>query len=123
MRVWTTFCLAGLLAACDSLPVASNEGVGEPVVVELLDANFVRTDGQRRPWEAWLVDMRQRCRACRAADADFPWVRPSGAMTPGNTGRGWPCFSTRRDFPRPPKPCWSLRRSPDGVPRAKAPGA
>ena len=75
MHVWTTLCLTGLLAACDSLPVDSDEGVGEPVVVELLDANFVRTDGQRRPWEAWLVDMRQRCRACRATESSFPWVR------------------------------------------------
>lgn len=68
-------CLTVILAACDALPVASNAGVGEPVVVELLDADFVRAGGERQPWEGWIVDMRRRCRECRAADAAFPWVR------------------------------------------------
>lgn len=67
--------LAPILAACDSLPVHPSGPVGEPIVVDLLDANFVRAGGVRKPWEAWIVDVRQRCRACRDSAVEIPWVR------------------------------------------------
>ncbi|MCA8943967.1 MAG: hypothetical protein KDB80_15490 [Planctomycetes bacterium] len=67
--------LLPLFLACSSPPVRTSDAVGEPVEVDLLDANFVLSSGVRQPWEAWIYDMRQRCRACRADEVAVPWVR------------------------------------------------
>jgi hypothetical protein len=75
-----TWSAAVLAAACSSAPVVVEDPTGEKLVVHLLDADFVRVDGRRFPWQELVYDLRVRC---RTPGQEPPWVElraPAGAV-------------------------------------------
>lgn len=81
--------LACLVTACqsspeDHLPVA----VGVPTEVEVLDAGFVRFEGERMALEFFLLEMRERVRAHWGETDNLPAVTVVvAADAPGVDGR------------------------------------
>lgn len=60
-----------LLVACESAPFASETATDGPrVVVDFIDAHFVRVGGERMPWEELILRMRLRIRELRTAGVD-----------------------------------------------------
>ena len=85
MRALPTI-LAALTVACASPPVADPEGIETPV--EVLDAGFVRFEGERCALEWFLLEMRERARNARVSDGELPLVLVRIRKgTPGVDGR------------------------------------
>ncbi len=75
MRLLVSVLALIFLVSCESAPLAgATAGSDEAVVVEILDAQFVKVDGDRQPWEELVYDMRVRCRECRAQGLAMPCV-------------------------------------------------
>ena len=90
----STVAAALLLAACASEPVADDELAGVETPVEVLDAGFVRFEGERIALEWFLLEMRRRARAAQWEPARMPRVEvriADGAA--GVDGRWFSAFS------------------------------
>lgn len=65
--------LAG--AACSSVPdFAQGQGQGDLLTVTLLDAHFVRYQGERMPIEDFIYAARVKGREAFYAERPYPWV-------------------------------------------------
>ncbi|MHC5066371.1 MAG: hypothetical protein ACYTG5_20635 [Planctomycetota bacterium] len=77
-----------LIPSCESAPSSVKEArKGEQIVVELVDANFVRYQGERIPMEDFFYEIRVRCRDAISQSKPVPWIEvhtPSdGTVVPG----------------------------------------
>jgi len=76
-------------AACASSAVEPDAPQGVPTDVEVLDAAFVRFEGQRVAVEWFLLEMRERVRAADGDLARLPWVRVTIAPDAASVDGRW----------------------------------
>lgn len=73
MRVMPSLALGLLLAACQTAAPA-DPAAGVPTRVDILDAAWVQFEGERRPLEYFLLEMRHRVRAAAGDIGRMPFV-------------------------------------------------
>ncbi len=78
-----------LLAACAAQAPVETGVAGEPTEVVVLDAAFVEFEGERRPLEFFLLEVRRRCRAAGDDEDRLPAVRLAFAPAAQELGGQW----------------------------------
>ncbi len=76
------------LAACESAPSSVTEArAAEQIIVELVDENFVRYEGDRIPMEDFFYEVRVSCRDAISHGKPVPWIEvhtpADGSEVPG----------------------------------------
>jgi len=74
--------------SCESIPSSVTEARnGEQIVVELVNADFVRYRGQRIPMDDFFYEVRVRCREAFRQSKPVPWIEvhtpQDGSVVPG----------------------------------------
>lgn len=75
MRTLSAFVLLLLLAGCANAPPNLQDVEGVPTPVRVLDAGFVRFEGERMAIEFFLLEIRERARAAEGDINQLPSVR------------------------------------------------